>query len=332
VKLSIVVPVLDEAQHLPGLLSELAELRQAVEVIVADGGSRDGSHELAARAPGVAVVSSERGRARQMNAGAAAATGEVLLFLHADTRLPAGAGEAIHRALDDPSIVYGRFDVRFDNPSAVFRLIAGLMNVRSRLTGICTGDQAIFVARAAFQGLGGYPEIALMEDIELTRQLKRVGRLAPLRLRVTTSARRWERDGIARTILFMWILRFLYLCGVGPERLNRWYYGTPVSAGTSGDERSGPMVLQRSAARVAPPAPPARSLDPAAEEQRRHREHDNDQQRHPEPAVGVGSEPRHHALLDDERDQHDTGPEQRSTSHGPTSSLREVCPKAAGTP
>jgi hypothetical protein len=137
------------------------------------------------------------------------------------------------------------------------------MNIRSRWTGICTGDQAIFIARAAFQRLRGYPEIALMEDIELSRRLKRVGRLAPLRLRVTTSARRWERDGVARTILFMWMVRLLYFCGVGPERLNRWYYGTATGADRSGGEASGPVVLQGSAAGVAPTAPPARSLDPA---------------------------------------------------------------------
>ena len=331
-RLSIVVPVLDEAQHLPDLLAELAALPGGAEVIVADGGSRDGSPELAARAPGVRVVRSGRGRARQMNAGAAVSTGEALLFLHADTRLPAGAGEAVRRTLEDPSIAYGRFDVRFDNPGVIFRLIAGLMNVRSRLTGICTGDQAIFVARAAFQQLGGYPAIALMEDIELTRRLKRVGRLAPLRLRVTTSARRWERDGAARTILFMWTLRFLYFCGVGPERLARWYYGEAAGPGTGGGEGSGPVVLHRPAAGVAPSPPPARSLDPAPQEQRGHREHDDDQERHAEPAVGIGPEPRHRALVDDERDQYDTSPEQRSTSHGPTSSLREGRPKAARTP
>ena len=193
-RLSIVVPVLDEADRLEALLAELARDCPGVEVVIADGGSRDGSVEIAARAPGVGLVSSARGRARQMNAGAALATGEVLLFLHADTRLPSGAAEAVQRALADPSVVYGRFDVRFDRPGAAFRLIARLMNLRSRLTGICTGDQAIFVRRAAFERLGGYPEIALMEDVELTRRLKRVGRLAALGLRVTTSARRWERE------------------------------------------------------------------------------------------------------------------------------------------
>lgn len=229
-RLSIVVPVLDEGEHIEALLAELARGCPGVEVVVADGGSQDGSVEIAARAPGVRLVSSDRGRALQMNAGAAAATGEVLLFLHADTRLPPGAAEAVLHALADPRVAYGRFDVSFDRPGGTFKLIAALMNLRSRVMGICTGDQAIFVRRAAFARLGGYPEIALMEDIELTRQLKRVGRLAPLALRVTTSARRWERNGVARTIALMWALRFLYFCGVGPGRLHRWYYGTPGGA------------------------------------------------------------------------------------------------------
>jgi rSAM/selenodomain-associated transferase 2 len=225
VTLSIVVPVLDEAGRLEALLAELVRSGPAVEVIVADGGSRDGSAEIAARAPGVRLVSSARGRARQMNAGAAVATGETLLFLHADTRLPPGAAGAVRDALEDSAVVYGRFDVSFDQPGPAYRLIASLMNVRSRVTGICTGDQAIFVRRAAFGRLGGYPEIALMEDIELTRRLKRVGRRVSLALRVTTSARRWERDGVARTVVLMWALRLLYLCGVDPARLSRWYYG-----------------------------------------------------------------------------------------------------------
>jgi rSAM/selenodomain-associated transferase 2 len=242
VKLSIVVPVLDEARHLPAVLAELARGGPDVEVIVADGGSRDGSAELAARTPGVRLVSSDRGRARQMNAGARAATGDALLFLHADTRLPPGGTRAVLDALADPSVAYGRFDVRFDSARPVFRLIAALMNLRSRVTGICTGDQAIFVRRASFTRLGGYPEIALMEDIELTRRLKRAGRLAPLELAVTTSARRWERDGAARTIVLMWTLRFLYLCGVGPERLHRWYYGDATGAAESGEPGSAPVV------------------------------------------------------------------------------------------
>src|SRR5262249_61682409 len=144
-------------------------------------------------------------------------------------------------ALGDPRVVAGRFDVRFDNPGPAFRMTAALMNLRSRWRGISTGDQAIFVRRAVFEALGGYAEIPLMEDVELTRRLKRAGRLAALRLRVTTAARKWERDGVARTILLMWALRFLYAAGVAPARLHRWYYGparpppgaAPVAAGAA---------------------------------------------------------------------------------------------------
>ena len=322
-RLSIVVPVLDEAPRLPALLADLARGGPDVDVVIVDGGSRDGSAEIAARAPGVCLVRSAPGRARQMNAGATAATGEVLLFLHADTRLPAGAARAVLEALADPAVVYGRFDVRFDRPGAAFRLIALLMNLRSRMTGICTGDQAIFVRRAAFARLGGYAEIALMEDIELTRRLKRIGRLAPLGLRVTTSARRWERDGVASTVLLMWTLRLLYLCGVGPERLHRWYYGTPGPAARREGPGSAAVVLQGATAGLAPPAPPAHPLDTARQERGRHREQDDDQEGRSEPAIGVGAEQAHRGLLQDEPDQHRAGPEQRSTSHSPPSSLRQ---------
>jgi rSAM/selenodomain-associated transferase 2 len=321
VKLSIVVPVLDEADRLEALLAELARDCPGVEVVVADGGSRDGSLEIAARTPGVGLVSSNRSRARQMNAGALRAPGEILLFLHADTRLPSGAAEAVHRAFADPSVVYGRFDVRFDSPGAAFRLIARLMNVRSRLTGICTGDQAIFVRREAFERLGGYPDIALMEDIELTRRLKRIGRFAPLGLRVTTSARRWEQNGVARTIALMWTLRFLYLCGVGSDRLHRWYYGVPASGASSGKGGSGPVVLYSASARLTPPAPSAGPFHAAPQEHGRDREQERDEERRAEPAIGVGAEPANRALLNDERHQHGAGPEQRSTSHGSPSSL-----------
>lgn len=224
-RLSIVIPVLDEARHVAILLPELVTACPGAEVVVVDGGSADGSPALAARIAGVRVVTSDRGRARQMNAGAAAASGDALLFLHADTRLPPGAAEAVLAALADPAVAYGRFDVRFDSRRPAFRLIAGLMNARSRLTGICTGDQAIFVRRATFAALRGYADIALMEDVELTRRLKRAGRLAALRLRVTTSGRKWEREGVARTVVLMWALRFLYAVGVRPDRLHRWYYG-----------------------------------------------------------------------------------------------------------
>jgi rSAM/selenodomain-associated transferase 2 len=323
VTLSIVLPVLDEAGRLQTLLTDLAQGCPGADVVVADGGSRDGSAQIAARVPGVRVVPSERGRACQMNRGAEVAVGDVLLFLHADTRLPPGAASAVEQALRHPGVAYGRFDVVFDNPRPVFRMIAGLMNLRSRLTGICTGDQGIFVRRAAFERLGGYPEIPLMEDIELTRRLKRVGRLAPLAVRVTTSARRWERNGVARTIALMWTLRLLYFCGVGPERLHRWYYGTSPGDAARRADGSGPVVPHRAATRLAPTAPAARPLHPGPQEQGGHRQKKDDQGGHAEPVVGASAEEAHRGLLDDQADQNCAGPEQRSTSHGSPSSLHQ---------
>jgi rSAM/selenodomain-associated transferase 2 len=224
VTLSIVVPVLNEAANLERLLPDLLARGPAVEVVVADAGSTDGTSELVRRFPSVSLVEGSRGRARQMNAGARATRGDALLFLHADTGLPAGAVAAIERALADPAVVAGRFDVRFTSSRWPFRMIAGLMNWRSRWSGIATGDQGIFVRRASFEALGGYPDIPLMEDIELTRRLKRLGRIACLDARVTTSSRKWEREGILRTILLMWALRLLYFLGVSPARLVGWYY------------------------------------------------------------------------------------------------------------
>jgi len=189
-----------------------------------DGGSGDDTAAVVARLPGPWLLESARGRAVQMNHGAREAGGDTLLFLHADTRLPDGAARAIEQALAEPGVVGGRFDVRFDNERPLFRVIAWFMNTRSRASGICTGDQAIFVRRADFEAVGGYPEIPLMEDIELSRRLKRRGNLRALRLRVTTSARKWEREGPLRTMGLMWALRFLHFCGVAPTRLHRWYY------------------------------------------------------------------------------------------------------------
>jgi rSAM/selenodomain-associated transferase 2 len=223
-RLSIVIPALNEAANLARLLPELARDCPGAEIVVVDGGSDDGTPEVVARQPGVRLLASARGRARQMNRGARAAGGDTLLFLHADTRLPAGAATAMEEALGDAGVVGGRFDVRFDSARALFRVVAWFMNVRSRLSSICTGDQAIFVRRADFEAVGGYPDIPLMEDIELSRRLKRHGRLAALRPRVTTSARKWEREGPLRTIGLMWALRLLHFCGVGPDRLHRWYY------------------------------------------------------------------------------------------------------------
>jgi rSAM/selenodomain-associated transferase 2 len=225
--LSIVVPVLDEGENLERLLPHLRCRCPDAEVIVVDGGSADRTTVVARAWPHARYLASERGRARQMNAGARAARGDVLLFLHADTLLPAGAAAAIARALADPAVVGGRFDASFASPHPAFRLIATFMNWRSRLTGIATGDQAIFVRRDVFEALDGYPDIPLMEDVELSARLKRRGRIHCLRLRVITSARKWEQEGILRTVVLMWTLRLLHFLRVHPARLHRWYYRRP---------------------------------------------------------------------------------------------------------
>lgn len=240
--LSIIIPVLDEAPSLPALLAHLAPLRDHAEVIVVDGGSTDGSAEAARALGWPRVLAAPRGRGRQMNAGAAAAAGETLLFLHADTSLPPGALEEIGGALADPQVVGGRFDVRLDNPRPIYRAVELLMNLRSRWTGIWTGDQAIFVRRTVFQRLGGYADIPLMEDVEFSRRLKRAGRRVCLHSRVLASARKWEREGPLRTIALMWALRFLYMLGASPARLHRWYYGRPSSPSLRTPDRAGPRL------------------------------------------------------------------------------------------
>ena len=221
--MSIIVPVLNEAERLMGALSLLSPLRdRGIEVIVVDGGSSDDTLRMESSLSD-RLLQAPRGRARQMNAGAAASCGEVLLFLHADTLLPSEAPEMVIDGLARTGKVWGRFDVQITGESPILRLVAALMNLRSRLTGIATGDQAIFVRREDFFAVGGFPEQELMEDIEISRRLKR--RSAPLCLRepVITSGRRWERNGIGRTILLMWRLRLLYWLGVSSERLARLY-------------------------------------------------------------------------------------------------------------
>jgi rSAM/selenodomain-associated transferase 2 len=219
--LSIVVPVLDEAGSIAATVAR-ARLH-ADEVLVVDGGSRDDTGALA-RAAGARVIDAPRGRASQMNAGAALAAGDVLLFLHADCRLPDGAGDAVRGAVA-AGRRWGRFDVRLDSPRAALAVIGGAMNLRSRITGIATGDQALFVARDLYEALGGYAAIPLMEDVELCARLRRVAPPACLRLRVGVSARRWERHGVVRTVLLMWALRAAYALGASPARLHRLYYG-----------------------------------------------------------------------------------------------------------
>jgi rSAM/selenodomain-associated transferase 2 len=223
-RLSIVVPALNEAPRIGSLLDMLAPLRAAgVELIVVDGGSADDTRAIAhARAD--RVVASPRGRARQMNAGAGAASGDVLLFLHADSRPPAGVADLIREALASGA-KWGRFDVEIEGRPAMLRVVAWFMNHRSRLTGIATGDQGLFMTRAAYDQAGGFPEQPLMEDIEMCKRLKRVGRPACLPARMITSGRRWEKHGVWPTIILMWRLRLAYFLGANPDRLHRIYYG-----------------------------------------------------------------------------------------------------------
>jgi rSAM/selenodomain-associated transferase 2 len=224
-RISIIVPVLNEASGVAAALGALARARAAGhEVIVVDGGSSDGT--AAAAAPlADRVLSAPRGRASQMNAGAAVASGDLLLFLHADTRLPPDAHEWLGERLDAAALAWGRFDVRIDGRHPLLAVIAFLMNARSRLTGIATGDQAIFVRRAAFAALGGFPAIALMEDVAFSVAAKRLSRPLCLRERVVTSGRRWESKGVVRTMLLMWWLRLRFFLGASPDRLHRSYYG-----------------------------------------------------------------------------------------------------------
>jgi rSAM/selenodomain-associated transferase 2 len=219
-RVSIVIPVLDEENTIASTLEELRSF--PVEVIVVDGGSRDRTPEIA-RQMHVNVIASSRGRALQMNRGAAAAAGDALLFLHADTRLPPSAVEDVAAALKDSRCVGGRFDLKLDDDRIIFRLIGFLISFRSRMSKVATGDQAIFVRREIFQKMGGFPEIPILEDVAFCRALKKTGKVACLRSRVVTSARRWQKNGVGRTILKMWIIKFLYLIGVSPFRLKRLY-------------------------------------------------------------------------------------------------------------
>lgn len=228
-ELSIIIPALNEAVGIVAALQPLQALRaHGVELIVVDGGSHDGTADLA-RPWADRVLTAPRGRAKQMNAGAAVAQGRRLLFLHADTRLPDEADRWVLSAIDDGQSgrVWGRFDVAIAGRSPWLKLVARMMNWRSRLTGIATGDQAIFVTTAAFDAVGGFPDIPLMEDIALSKTLKRLSRPVCLAAKVTTSGRRWETHGVFRTILFMWWLRLRYFFGADPTRLALEYGYVP---------------------------------------------------------------------------------------------------------
>ena len=223
--LSIIIPALNEAACIEATLASLAPLRgRGHEVIVVDGGSSDGTARVASPLAD-RVITAPRGRASQMNAGAAEARGDVLLFLHADSRLPDSADGLVAQALASSGRVWGRFDVAIEGTHPMLPVIARFMNARSRLTGIATGDQALFVQRDAFMRLGGFPPLALMEDVALSARLKRQSRPACLRANTTTSGRRWESNGVFRTVFLMWRLRLSFFLGASPERLARIYEG-----------------------------------------------------------------------------------------------------------
>lgn len=222
-RLSIIVPVLNEAATLSSTLSALQTVQsRGHELVVVDGGSKDDTVNIA-RQFSKEVITAPCGRARQMNAGAAASTGDVLLFLHADTVLHSNFETLITTRLHDGQSVWGRFDVRLSGSHPLLRVVESMMNLRSRASGIATGDQAIFVRRDVFMASGGYPDIPLMEDIALCKRLKVYSRPIALRERVVTSSRRWEQHGILRTIFLMWRLRLAYAFGVDPHQLTRRY-------------------------------------------------------------------------------------------------------------
>lgn len=225
-RLAVIVPALNEDAAIAPALARLAALRErGATVIVVDGGSRDGTAEHAKHLADY-VLHSERGRAQQMNAGARAALdggAEVLLFLHADCNLPDRSDCLIEASLHSGRHAWGRFDVRIEGEARVLNVVSTLMNWRSRLTGICTGDQAIFVTRAAFEEVSGFPAIPLMEDIEFSKRARRISWPAAIAARVHTSGRRWQRHGVWRTIVLMWSFRLAYFLGADPHRLAQRY-------------------------------------------------------------------------------------------------------------
>jgi len=220
-RLSVIIPVLNEERAIAGAVGDAVRV-EPWEIIVVDGGSTDRTPEIV-RDGTARLVLSARGRAMQMNEGARRAEGDVLLFLHADTTLPGTARLDLEGCMADPGCVGGRFDIRLDSAHPLLRVVGRMISLRSRLTRVATGDQAIFVRRAVFERLGGFPEIPIMEDVAFCRALKKEGRIACLRSRVVSSARRWERNGPVRTILLMWALKLLFLAGVPPTTLKRLY-------------------------------------------------------------------------------------------------------------
>ncbi len=222
-KLSFIIPVLNESKNIETILKQLQPYQEnRHEVIVVDGGSRDNTIDSVSSLP-VKLLISKPGRAMQMNIGAEQADGEVLVFLHADTQLPSNAPDLIVKTISQ-GCRWGRFNVRLSGRHVLFRIIETMMNLRSCVTSIATGDQVIFVQRSVFEKVGGYSEIKLMEDIDLSKRLKYFGRAACVKARVTTSSRKWEQNGILKTVWLMWRLRLFYYFGVSPDKLFSKYY------------------------------------------------------------------------------------------------------------
>lgn len=233
-RVSVIIPVYNELEQLEASISDLASWLNSdvVEVIWVDGGSVDGTFEWL-QSNNYRVIRSQKGRANQMNAGAQLASGELLMFLHVDTLLPVpdedfdGSIEdfikSLQESLHSTKKEWGRFDVAISGASKLFKMIAWFMNQRSRISGIATGDQTIFILRDAFDSLQGFPIQPLMEDIEMSKRLKSFSHPLCIKVKVITSGRRWEQGGIWNTILLMWKLRFLYWCGVPVEKLAEMY-------------------------------------------------------------------------------------------------------------
>jgi len=219
--IAIIVPVFNEEHVVPALMAQLPQLG-ANEWIVVDGGSTDATCRLLNESA-IHWIHSGFGRAAQMNAGAKACKSEILLFIHVDTSIDSSHMLALKQAMQNKSVVGGRFDVSLSGGGLVLRVIAWFINARSRLTGISTGDQCQFVRRSVFERMGGFPEQALMEDIEFSKRLKRLGTIVCLREKVVTSSRRWQAHGIMPTVWLMWKLRLLYWLGVSPEKLASMY-------------------------------------------------------------------------------------------------------------
>lgn len=223
-KISVIIPTLNDSGPLLAQLQRLQAYRnRGHEVIVIDGGSSDCTGKVQEGLADFYAVA-ERGRALQMNRGAELASGDVLLFLHADTCLPDRSLDLIAGCLQGSRLVWGRFDLQLSGSSARYRLIEKMINIRSHLTGVVTGDQALFVTAQVFRRIGGYPSIPLMEDVALSKMLRRISWPARIRHKAITSSRRWEKHGTVRTILLMWWLRLLYFLGVNPEYLVKKYY------------------------------------------------------------------------------------------------------------